>query len=266
MKGFGQDNWAPIDTFDGFLKHNDPEMLKEIHDTIRSAGLSTQDYIVIDGDPLNAGFQVFVRWVAKETGCQLIWAKKLPATTLPQAEQKAAKGKMWTDVIKWAKELQPFKTQIYFVEISQERQDQEMLKIFGQGLLAAGPEQRPKYNEQINCFDHDGDLQKCIKAGRRLHPTFDAYTKEVEGYSKKGMEFCAFENAAKGLVIRSCLQPFAQSSLTLLTGGGQASVLEVAAYATLDGFDPGKDLAVFPASRGKPDTDPKMAKVVPKAM
>jgi len=37
------------------------------------------------------------------------------------------------------------------------------------------------------------------------------------------MEFCAFENAAKGLVIRSLLRPHAQT-LTLLIGGGQASV------------------------------------------
>jgi len=261
-KGFGQNDWGSIDNFDGFLVHNDQKMLDEIQRTVRSYGLSAEDYVVIDGDPVKAGFQVFVRWIVKETGCQLIWAKKLPARALPEAKQREGITKMLADVDKWRTELQPFNTRIYFVEISQERQDQEMLKIFGNGLLSDA--ERPKYNAPVMFSDHDGELQHRMKKGVRQHETVQAYAAEVEGYSQKGpMEFCAFENAAKGLVIRSVLRPHAERTLTLLTGGGQASVLEVAACAVLDEVDPDTELAVFPASRGKPDKDPKMVEVAP---
>jgi len=264
MKGFGQKDWGPLDSFEGFLKFNDAEMLKQIQDTVKLYGLTSEDYVAIDGDPTNAGFQVFVYWVAKETRCKLIWAKKLPAQTLPEEAQQEAKDKMWAGVKSWATALGPFNTKVYFVEISHEEQDREMLRVFGNGLLPRGAEERPKFNAPVTFFDYDGALQVQMKKGDHHNPVVEAYAREVKGYSDKGpMEFCAFENAAKGLVIRSLLRPHAQTNLTLLTGGGQASVLEVAASAATGGVNPDTELAVFPASRGKPDRDPKMTKVVP---
>lgn len=266
-KGFGQNNWGEngsLDGFDGFLKYNDQQMLDQIQRTVRSFGLTAQDYVVIDGDPVNAGFQIFVYWMCKETRCQLIWAKKLPDITLAPEKQQEAKDKMLATAKTWEAALLPFNTPIYFLEITQERQDAEMLKVFGGGILPPGMTARPNFRAPIVFFEHDGELQKQMKKGVRNHPAVEAYAEEVRGYSQKGpMEFCAFENAAKGLVIRSILRPHAKSTLTLLTGGGQASVLEVAACAVLDDVNPDTELAVFPASRGKPETDPKMTKVLP---
>jgi len=263
LKGFGQDDWKPIDKFDGFLEHNNDEMLKQIQDTVRSFGLTTQDYVVIDGDPVKAGFQVFVRWVIKETGCQLIWAKKLPAATVPEEVQQKTKDRLWDQVKTWAEELRPFNTTVTFLEITSESQDQEMLKTFGSALLATGAE-RPKYNSPVLFFDHEGDMQTQMKRGVHEHPVIEACASFIEEYARHTpMEFCALENAAKGLVIRSTLRPYAQSTLTLLIGGGQSSILEAAVCTVLDRVNPDTELAVFPASRGKSDKDPKMTKVSP---
>lgn len=266
MKGFGQNDWGPLDSFDGFLQFNSAEMLNQIQNTVKLYGLTSDDYIAIDGDPTNAGFQVFVYWVAKETRCKFIWAKKLPAQTLPAEDQEKAKAKMWAGVKDWATKLEPFNTKVYFVEISHEAQDEEMLRVFGKTLLPSGAEQRPKFNAAVTFFDHGGALQLEMKKGGSkpfMNATVEAYAQEVKGYSNRGpMEFCAFENAAKGLVIRSILKPYAQRNLTLLIGGGQASVLEVAAFAATGEVNPDTELAVFPALRGR-TTDPQMIKVVP---
>merc|ERR1719313_1211917 len=118
-----------------------------------------------------------------------------------------------------------------------------MLKVFGEGLLPQGSE-RPRYNAGINLFEFTGELQMRMAQAQPKHPIVEAYVQEIKGYSEKGpMEFCAFENAAKGLVIRSLLRSHAESNLTLLTGGGQASVLEAAACLVLEDVDPQTELA-----------------------
>lgn len=251
----------------GFVRKNDEAMLDEIQTKLKSYNLTTQDFVVIDGDPVKTGFQLFTRWIIKETGCQLIWAKKLPLgfDKMEANDKEKARDKLRVGVEAWAKELP--NTTIYMLEISGERQDEEMCKVFGSSLVPEGD--RPKWNSRHDFFKLGGEMQKGMEDMTKIQDeTVKAYAQQIKEFAeaqqreKDGLEYCAFENAAKGMVIRSLLRPHADKSLTLLTGGGQATVLEIAASLMTNGVNPKTELLAIPARRGK-DSDPNIPKVVP---
>lgn len=252
VKGFGS----------GFKDANESQVVQEnrqSQEAVKALKQFNPDFMVVDGDPWGSGFQKYIKEfvdckrAAGDVTPQLIWMKDVPGlnadgsvANVENREKKVKQAQAWAN--------QGISVIVYWLDNNQIHE--QVNALFGADAWAK--------LEPAN-FDKRGDLFVLTGSPPTWVDGIDDKIKlaieEVETkHACKGFEKCSFDNMAKGNLGFEALHDCKAAKHGVVTfGGGESVLLELGTkyLNSSSGFD-ARDAAVFPFSRGRDETDPKL--------
>lgn len=256
VKGFGS----------GFKNPTDAQVeleAKQKQEAVNAIMQFNPDYLVVDGDPWGEGFQQHIKAfcdLQRESGNalpQLIWAKHVAIssseggipTDADERSKYVKKAEQW---------MEHNQTTVIVYWIDYSHICAKMDALYGEGTAAKLEPEKFSARGVIRILSDD--VPSWVSGSE---PGMLDMINAMEDPAREGQQFfekCSFENSAKGNVIYEALRvPKSTAHGVVSFGGGESVMLELATkyLNPKSGFDP-SNAAVFPHSRGKEESDPKL--------